>query len=67
MIRNNEDSKKMIYRWFSDVDNNSQVDNDQPPFQEIAKSKEFLGTHRCSDEKEGLAMWFHKKKISGSG
>ena len=67
MIRNNDDSKKMINQWFLDVNSNSNVDNDQPPFQEIAKKTEFLKTHRCSDEKEGLAMWFHKKKISGSG
>jgi hypothetical protein len=29
--------------------------------------KAYLKWHRCSDEKEGFAMWFHKKKISGSG
>ena len=62
MIRNGEESKKMINQWFSDVNSNSNVDNDQPSFQEIAKKTEFLKTHRCSDEKEGLAMWFHKKK-----
>ena len=34
---------------------------------EIAKMKEFLPFHRCADENDGFAMWFHKKKSSGSG
>ena len=68
LIRNNPDSKAMIELWFDHVFNSKEeVNNDQPPFQEIAKRSEFLSSHRCADENEGIAMWFHKKKISGSG
>jgi len=57
----------MILKWHDDVRLNSDVTNDQPPFQEIAKQQRYLSYHKCSDEADGFAMWFHKKKISGSG
>jgi Nucleotide-diphospho-sugar transferase len=68
LIRNHPEAKRMVELWYSEVFNSKVVVlNDQPPFQEIAKKSEFLPFHRCADEKEGFAMWFHKKKISGSG
>ena len=68
LVRNEPSARVMVERWFEDVYREGKaVENDQPPFQEIAKLPDFRSSHRCSDEKEGFAMWFHKKKISGSG
>jgi len=61
----------IINEWVQSIKNEVAagrvVDNDQPPFQRIVQQPKYLASHRCADENEGLAMWFHKKgKLTGS-
>jgi hypothetical protein len=67
-----DEAKKLVRAWAQliaeeEAKGNVQ-DNDQPPFQRVSQRAEYLLVHRCADEPEGLAMWFHRKgKITGSG
>jgi hypothetical protein len=68
LIRNVPESRAMIDAWYNSIRNSkTPITNDQPPFQDIVKQSRFWKSHRCADEDEGFASWFHKKKISGSG
>ena len=63
---------KIINLWIAHIidlnKRNQNVNNDQPPFQDIIKdNKNLLYSHRCIDEDQGMAMWFHRKtKLTGS-
>ena len=68
LIRNVPESNAIVEAWKAAILRSKEpVTNDQPPFQEIVKQSNFLKSHRCADEDEGFASWFHKKKLSGSG
>lgn len=68
LIRNIPESNAIVDAWNNAIFQTKEpVTNDQPPFQEVVKQSKFLKSHRCADEDEGFASWFHKKKLSGSG
>ena len=73
IFHGNDEVIKIINLWIARIENikkenNTIVKDDQPPFQDIIiGNKNLLYSHRCIDEDQGMAMWFHRKtKLTGS-